>query len=311
MELVTLALNSMATRFEFVLHGEDQTRLRAAGEEALREIQNLEDRLSLYKPASEIARINLRATHEPVRVTPEVFRLLEWARALHGETEGAFDPTIGPLVRCWGFMSGKGRLPSPAELEQARARVGMQFVELDDQEWTVRFQRPGMMLDLGAVGKGYAIEKAAELLREAGVAHALLHGGTSTVYALGPTPEGKPWEIALEIPALKEGEAVRRLGRVALRDEALSVSAVWGRHFREAERLRGHVLDPRTGYPVDHALMTALAMPSATETDALSTGMLTLGPDGLPHLLKHRPDLRWLLVREVGGQLHCAGQGLI
>src|SRR5262245_38282633 len=112
---VRVARHAMATRFEVALHGDDPVRLRAAAEEALDEIERLESRLSLYQPTSEIAHVNARAAFERVRVSPEVFRLLETARQLSAETKGAFDVTVGPLVRCWGFMCGTGHVPEPEE----------------------------------------------------------------------------------------------------------------------------------------------------------------------------------------------------
>ena len=131
----------MATRFELVLHGENPIALRAAGEEALAEIQRLEAQLSLYRPTSEIAHLNARAAEGPVRVEPSLFRLLEQARRLSRETSGAFDITIAPLVRCWGFMGGSGKVPEPAALLEARQSVGMHLLELDERNCTVRFAR--------------------------------------------------------------------------------------------------------------------------------------------------------------------------
>src|SRR5262249_24096079 len=122
---VRLACHAMATRFEVVLYGDNPVALRAAGEEALEEIQRLEGLLSLYRPSSEIAHVNARAAREAVRVTPGVFALLERAEKLTSETSGAFDVTVAPLVRCWGFMGGSGKLPSATELAEARAKVGM------------------------------------------------------------------------------------------------------------------------------------------------------------------------------------------
>ena len=121
----------MATRFEIVLHGENPAALRAAGEEALRLIDELEAQLSLFRPGSEIAHLNARAALEPVRVTPGLFALLQQAQKLSEESGGAFDITIAPLVRCWGFMGGEGRLPLPEEVAKARAKVGMPLVLLN------------------------------------------------------------------------------------------------------------------------------------------------------------------------------------
>src|ERR1700722_14799488 len=125
MQTVTLARNAMATRFEMVLHGEDAARLRAAGEEALNEIERLEGQLSLYRPSSEIARVNAWAAKRPVKLSPPVFQLLRQAGGFSRETKGAFDITIAPLVRCWGFMGESGRKPSQIEVDESRGKVGM------------------------------------------------------------------------------------------------------------------------------------------------------------------------------------------
>jgi len=303
----------MATRFEVVLHGDDPVALRAAGEEALEEIGRLDAQLSFYRAPSELSRLNARAAQAPVRVEPGLFRLLQQAQHLHEETHGAFDITVAPLMRCWGFVNGTGRLPDPGELAEARARVGMHLVSLNPDDFTVRFRQEGVMLDLGAIGKGFALERAAELLREAGVISALLHGGTSTVYALGQPPDAECWKVAIERPPgdiwnspltqpVISGPPTDRttshLTSVLLKDEALSVSAVWGKSFRANGEIFGHVIDPRTGGPVRGALLAAVTLPSATETDALSTALLTLGAEGHDRIVNLRPGMRTLLIVE-------------
>lgn len=297
MPTVTVACHAMATRFEIVLHGQHAPSLRAAGEEALAEVARLEDRLSLYRPGSEIAQFNARAAREAVRVSPEIFSLLQHAQRLSAETGGAFDITIAPLVRCWGFMNASGRLPSPQELEAARELVGMKQVLLDAADRTVRFTRAGVMLDLGAIGKGYAVERAAEILREAGVTSALIHGGTSTIAALGHPPDASHWKLALERPPATVGRGdFPPLPVVELRDEAMSVSAIWGRCFQTGGRTFGHVMDPRTGQPAESAWLTAVILPCATETDALSTALLALGPGAQDRIARLRTGLRSFVV---------------
>ena len=283
----------MATRFEIVLHGGDPSALRAAGEEALDEIDRLEAQLSLYRPGSELARLNAQAHERAVRVTPGLFRLLEQSRALSLRTQGAFDITIAPLVRCWGFMGGPGALPEESAVAEARALVGIHLLELDAENLTVRFTRPGVMLDLGAIGKGYAVDRAAELLREAGVTSALIHGGTSTALAIGRLPDGACWKIAVTSPSNEP--AAQPVAVVELEDESLSVSAVWGRAFQAGGKNYGHIIDPRTGRPAEHARLSAVVLRSATETDALSTALLT-APELMPLLVSQRPDVRCLVV---------------
>jgi thiamine biosynthesis lipoprotein len=306
METVTLARNAMATRFEVVVIGKDAGRSRAAGEEALAEVERLEARLSLYRPSSEIARVNAQAAREPVRVSPPVFRLLEHALQLHRESGGAFDIAIAPLIRCWGFMSGAGGVPDAIQLDQARRQAGMEHVTLDSESVSVRFDREGVMIDLGAIGKGYAIDRAAEILREAGVTRGLLHGGTSTVYGIGAPPDEEGWKVAI---AGSQDES-HTIATVLLRDSALSVSAVWARSFEAQGRKFGHVIDPRTGQPVNNAVLAAVALPSATETDALSTALLVLGSEGHDAIAKLRPQMGTLVMPALDADWRVEARGM-
>jgi FAD:protein FMN transferase len=289
---VKLALNAMATRFELVLHDDNATRLRAAGEAALKEVERLEADLSLYRPTSEIARVNASAAREAVRVSPAVFRLLQHASRLASESGGAFDITAAPLVRCWGFMHGTGRVPEADEIEAARSRSGMAHVIFDESNYSVRFDQQGVMIDLGAIGKGYAIDCAADILREEGVTCALLHGGTSTVYGIGAPPDSEGWKIAIA-PAPDQPP---RQAEVMLRDQALSISAVWGKSFEADGKKYGHVIDPRTGWPVNNAVQAAVVLPSATETDALSTALLVVGLEGHERVSRLRPEMKTMVV---------------
>jgi thiamine biosynthesis lipoprotein len=205
--------------------------------------------------------------------------------------------------------------------------VGMHLVELDESRFTVRFAREGVMLDLGSIGKGYAIERGAQLVREAGVASALLQGGTSTVCAIGTPPNAEAWKIAIERPATENGsweksamadnvgnESSRKpdplLAVVPLRDGALSVSAVWGKSFTAEGKSYGHVLDPRTGQPVEGALLAAVALESATETDALSTALLTAGQGQFKAVNALRPGMRSLLLAQEGDGYFAEARGI-
>ena len=288
---VTLSVYAMATRFELVLHGDDATRLRAAGEEALQEIERLDSELSFYRPESQLSRINTHAARESIKVEPRLLRLLRRCADLTTRTDGAFDVTIAPLMRAWGFLNGGGKTPSPSELEAARAAVGMQHVHLDDRHFTVSFDRQGVEIDLGAVGKGYAIERAVGILREAGVTSALLHGGTSAVCTIGAPPGMKAWRVAVRHPSKENGQ----LEVVNLNNNSLSVSAVHGKSFTDGVKEFGHVIDPRTGQSVEGIVMAAVTGDSATECDALSTALLVLGESGLPILEDRFPDYSGLV----------------
>jgi FAD:protein FMN transferase len=266
----------MATRFEFVLCGEDEIFLRAAGEEAIREIQRIENKLSFYQRNSIISQLNSKAGYEPVRVDLETFSFLENVSLLSQKTQGTFDPTIAPLMKAWGFVKKNDTVPDKHQIHQAHQQTGIHHVHLDKRNQTVWFDKPGVMFDPGAVGKGYALDRAADLLIEIGIEHALIHGGTSTVIAWGNTPEDEAWHVAVKHPE-KEDDTDEKLTKIfRLNNQALSVSAVWGKAVEVEGKTLGHVIDPRTGYPVEAALLAACTAGTATEADAYSTAMLVL-----------------------------------
>ena len=301
MKTVSLARNAMATRFEMVLHGEGELGLRAAGEEALDEISALAAQLNFHVADSEVSRINAGAALAPVPVEPGLFRLLLEAKCVHELSGGAFDITVAPLMRCWGFADGKHRVPSPKELAEARECVGMDLVHLDAENFTVQFERPGVRIDLGAIGKGFALQIAGEILREAGITSALIHGGTSTVCAIGTPPGEGFWKVAIEHPDWEQPGADilehERLVAVAkLHDESFSVSAGWGKAFEENGVSYGHVLDPRSGLPTHNALLAAVALVGGTVADAWSTALLVLGGAGPATLGQAGESARSLLM---------------
>jgi thiamine biosynthesis lipoprotein len=300
METVRLARNAMATRFECVLQGSNPLTLRSAGEEALEEICRLEQRLSLFRSSSAISLINARAAKEPVHVTAEVFSLIRKAKDIHVKTGGAFDITIAPLMRAWGFLGSKGALPDPVEVAKARESVGMHLVVLDEEDYTVRFARPGVMLDLGAIGKGYAVDVAVDVLREAGITRGLIHGGTSTAYGMGTPVDQPAWILAIEDP--RPGIATPLLATVQLKDQALSVSAMRGKSFGAGGEVFGHILDPRTAAPAKGVELAAVGLPKATDTDALSTGLLVLGEAGVQLISNQEPAARLLVLEDLNGQ---------
>ncbi len=306
MQTVRLALNAMATRFELVLHGEDAVLLRAAGEEALFEIKRLDERLSFYNPNSEISHINDNASKKPVPVTPDLYSLLKMASKLSEKTDGAFDVTVGPLMRCWGFVHGSGAWPEESVRKEALQKTGMNQVQLDESECSVRFRQDGMAIDLGAIGKGYAIEEAANLLRECGVMSALLHGGTSTMIAIGSPSYGEDgWTIGVADP-LDESHV---LTSTAICDEALSVSAPHGKAFQKGGHVWGHVIDPRVGYPVQGAAVAAVVHSSATVCDAVSTALLAMNRTEMDHVAQKFDDMRILCAYPDGNELELVSNG--
>jgi FAD:protein FMN transferase len=278
--LVRVAIDAMATRFELVVvaDGGGAARARAIGEEALAEITRLEDRLSLFRPSSDIAGINGAASERAVKVEPALFSLLQRCVELSAACDGAFDITVGPLARLW--KNATAVPPAPA-LEEASQQTGWQHLMLDEARSTIRFARAGLTIDLGAAGKGYAIDCAIDVLRSHGITRALLHGGTSSVHALGAPRGEEAWRV---------GWSGDTGGDVfELRDGALSVSALHGRMFSSGGRDYGHVIDPRTGWPAEQSRSAVVTGPASFECDALSTALLVLGADWLPTLRARFP----------------------
>lgn len=253
---VCLAIAAMGTRFELVLCARDRRHARAAGELALEEIRQAHERLSAFAPASLVSAINRGAGEAWTTVDPATFELLVLAAEIHSASAGAFDITLGPLMRAWGFRDGGGTPTGLAAAAQARDICGMRLLALDRFSRRVVLSTPGAQLDLGAIAKGHALDLAGAVLREHGVRSALLHAGTSTALALGAPPGAAGWKIAL-------ADRGRRLGPVVtLRDEALSVSSPSGRMIEVDGAARAHVLDPRTGAPATGARYAAAVLPA-------------------------------------------------
>lgn len=260
---------AMACRFEVTLGSQDAGWVPAA-RAALDGVDALEEQLSLFRETSMVTELNRRAASEPVAVDDQLFALLSLCAALHHETRGAFDITSTPLSRCWGFLQREGRLPSPDAIVEAMSMVGLQHVQLDGRTRSVRFARAGVELNFGAIGKGYALDSVASGMRQAGVRHALLSAGRSSLLALGGRDGG--WHVDIASP-----RADRALARVFLRNAAIGTSGA-GEQFLMVDGVRyGHVLDPRTGWPAAGILSVTVVASTSALADALSTAFFVGG----------------------------------
>ncbi len=198
----------MACRFEVTMRQSEETGIVAATE-ALDEIDRLESRLTVFRETSEVSIVNSGAAKKPVEVSQELFDLLTLCQRLYEETGGAFDISSGPLTGCWGFLRRQGRLPTRAEIDRAKSVVGSDKLLLDETKRTVRFAREGMEINLGSIGKGYALDSAADLISMK-VNTALLNAGSSSMRAIGKGENGNGWLVGLRYPRSK----LRRLGVV-------------------------------------------------------------------------------------------------
>jgi FAD:protein FMN transferase len=263
---------AMACRFEVTLGGEDAAHV-AAAREALDEVDAVEARLTVFRE-SALVHVNRCAGSGPVAVDADLYDLLALCRELHRSTGGAFDVTSTPLSRTWGFLRREGRLPAEVEIAAACDLVGMDRVALDGAARTVRFDRPGMEVNLGAIGKGWALDTVARGLRRRGVGHALLSAGRSSVLAIA-TGARRSWPIDLRSPRLSG-----RIARVHLSAGSLGTSGAGEQYVEVDGRRLGHVIDPRTGWPAESGVLSASVLARhAAISDALSTAFLVGGLD--------------------------------
>ena len=283
---------AMGTTIEVYLYAADAGRAAALFEAVFEEIERIEAALSTYRPSSELSRLNTYADAMTVTTDPEVFGLIGRALAYSRHTDGAFDITVGRLMKAWGFFRGRGRFPSRDELTEARKQTGWQYVTLDTTARAVRFGRMGLTLDLGAIGKGYAIDQVARLLRAQGVGAALIGTGQSSYYAVGAPPGEDGWPIKVPAPF----DRAQTLSTVRLRDAALSTSGNYEKFFELDGQRYCHIMDPRTGRPVEGMVQVTVIAPNATDSDALATSVFVLGPDAGAALLDDHPGTAALLV---------------
>lgn len=276
-----LATFAMGTRFELVLAGDDVRRLRVVGEAVIEQIDDLERRWSLFRRDSLLSFINRHAAERPVPVDAETFEVLSIAEQVRRDSGGLFDVTVGAAMERWGFREKQFTTESP------RAQRGgepggteevpdttsghassLRSLRLCGETSSVRFTRPGIILDLGGIAKGYAVDAAMRSLREHGVTRALIHSGTSCVGAIGAPPGRDAWMISIA------GEGAPA---VALQDSCLAVSAPSGREIEAPGGRIGHIMDPRTGRPAACGRLACVTGPSAALCDAWTKPALIEG----------------------------------
>jgi thiamine biosynthesis lipoprotein len=298
------ARRAMATTFEVIFPFATPGAHELA-EAALNEIDRLEAQLTVYRAASEVSRVNEAAHRHPVYVEKGLFDLLALAQRLHAETKGAFDVAVGALIKAWGFYRRAGRVPESQERGHVRERIGSQHLQLNEQRQTVAFARPGIEINLGSIGKGYALDRAATIVRDSGVRDGLLHGGHSSVVAFGcEAPHASGWAIGLTDPERPEF----RRGLIHLRNRAMATSAATFQHLVHEGRRLPHILDPRTCWPAEEMLGATVTAPTGADADALATAFFILGVDGARQYCAAHPRIGAVLIERACPQrLHVLG----
>jgi FAD:protein FMN transferase len=278
---------AMGTVFTVVVYGSNSEYLEEVTNQVFQEIDQLDGQMSNYKPGSELSAINREAARHAVIVEPRLFKLIQDSLEYSRESGGDFDITVGPLMKSWGFFRGQGRQPSKSELAQVLKRIGYQHIKLDASARTIQFDTPGIEIDLGAIAKGYSVDRAVEILRDNGIKVALISSGASSLYALGSPPGEHGWEISVRNP-LDTSKAACVL---RLQDLSLAVSGDYEKFFRMGGKTYAHIMDPHTGMPVENMLSTAVVSPSATDSDALSTSFFVEEPAAARHYLDRHANL--------------------
>jgi thiamine biosynthesis lipoprotein len=267
------SVDAMGTAFTIAAYGEDRGRLESSVAQALEEARRLDQLLSNYKPESEWSQVNRLAASRPVPVSKELYALLAACAAYSRESEGAFDITVGPLMKVWGFYKGSGHLPHRAEVRGALDLVGYGKVLLDEKAGTVRFSREGVEIDPGGIGKGYAVDRMAEILKSNGVRAALVSGGSSSIYGIGAPPNEKGWRVEIRDPK----DPAKAAAVTYLRDESMSTSGNYEKFFFAEGKLYSHIMDPRTGFPSQGMLSTSVIAPRTIDSEAWTKPYYILG----------------------------------
>ena len=293
------SVNAMGSTFRVTLYGGDSNQMAAAMEAALEEAGRIDRLLSNYNPESDLSEVNRFAGDRPVKVTPEMFdllsRCLEYSRA----GEGAFDISVGPLMKVWGFYRGTGRLPRKQQVEEALGKVGYRNIVLDPERRTVRFTRPGVELDPGGVGKGYAVDRMVAILKENGIESALVSAGASSIYALGTPNNGEGWEVRIRDPK----DANRTLEVVHLKNESLSTSGSYEKFFRAEGKVYSHIMDPRTGYPAQGVTAVSVIAPHTLDSEVWTKPFFILGRQWAA---RHKPQSFRVFICEDKTEQPCA-----
>jgi FAD:protein FMN transferase len=276
--------DGMGTTFSIILYGDEREAMEAAVAAAFDEARRLDELLSNYRPDSEWNSVNREAARDPVHVSAELFAILSDCERFSRLTEGAFDITVGPLKKAWGFYRGNGRIPEPEELAAASRKVGYRHVHLDPANLTVEFALEGMEIDPGGIGKGYAVDRMVDILREWGFDTALVAGSGSSLYGLGSPPsETQGWRADVRHPE----HSRKTLAHRHLRNLALSTSGTGEKFFWSEEGTFSHIVDPRTGRALQDIFQVSVVCPTAVEGEVWAKAFLI---NGREWAAQHKPE---------------------
>jgi len=259
------SLDAMGTTYSVVVYGTDRHKMQAAVELAFEEVRRLDQTLSNYRPDSELSQVNRHAADGPFKVSRELFDLLSACLGYSEASEGAFDISVGPLMKVWGFYKGSGHFPHRAEIRGAMSHVGYKNLLLDARQQTIQYRRSGVEIDPGGIGKGYAVDRMLPILKDGGIRSGLITAGSSSIYAIGAPPnEPRGWRLAIRHPR----DPSQSVEEVFLKDMSMSTSGNYEKFFRANGKIYSHIMDPRTGYPAPGMLSVSVISPKTLDSEA-------------------------------------------
>jgi thiamine biosynthesis lipoprotein len=309
--LFRMSRRAMACHFELLLNAGQYPQAAEAAFKALDLIDELESQLTVYRETSEVSRINQTAFDQAVIVEPRLYDLLKQAAAIHAATNGAYDISAGALSKLWGFYKRDGRMPADSEVQECLATVGMQHIRFDDANRSLQFDVRGLEINLGSIGKGYALDRVTEVIEAEGVHDLLIHGGHSSVVARGnhgiaarrdsETSPTTGWWIGLRHPLLPK----RRIIELRLQNNAVGTSGGGTQFFVHEGRRYSHILDPRNGRPVEGTLSVSVLAPTGAEADALATAFFVMGKDAAIDYCRKHEGVAAVIASPLSGSSRC------
>jgi thiamine biosynthesis lipoprotein len=301
--LVEAARLSMGTELHLTAWTDDEAGAHAAFDAVFAEFDRLEALMSVWRPGSDLVRLNEAAGQHPVPVSRDVLAVLHDARQVSEWTGGKFDVTFGALSDLWRFDHDQdNRVPDMSEVRRRLPLIDYRLLELDDVAGTAFLRRPGMRAHLGGIGKGYAIDNGARILRSRGFRDFIIRSG-GDLY-VGGVKDGRRWRLGIQDP---RGPANHRFATIELSDSTLSTSGDYERSFMQGGKRYHHILDPSTGEPARGCRSVTILSRSAVLADALSTGIFLLGPESGMALLKRIPDVDAVIVTATNQVLSTPG----
>ncbi len=292
-QLLKLQRQAMACQFACIWPAEDRSQT-ALVSDALELIGELEEQLSIYRPHSELSRLNELGNEHPISIEPQLFELLLRAVEFWKQTQGAFNPCSRPLTLLWREARKQGRVPTLAEIDQAVELCRPDQVSFNHEQQAISFQNAGISFDLGAIGKGYAVDRAVRFLQENNQQSFLFHGGQSSIYA-GMAPKNcEGWTLSLNHPL----DSKRVLGSLTVSQTGIGVSGA-GVQFHTVDGISyGHLIDPRTGWPSTDVLHAVVLAPTAEQADALATALFIGGHEFAESYHKNHPEIAYLVIEK-------------